>query len=268
MEKKLVKKETKTALHQLALRLSVTADVLQSTLKATAFKECKTNEQFVAAVIVANTYKLNPILKEMSVFVGKGGGVVPIIMVDGFISMVNRQPDFDGVELIENEGDGGDSGTDVESVTAKFYLKSKSHPVMVTEYMKECYNGTREPWKKWPRRMLRHKAYIQGARVAFGFSGVYDQDEAARIVEAELIGGGKPDVEAPKALPIDSPEKNESPYKKMLEQFEISKEILGDEKYYIILEDNGYKHANEIKKVAEGNNILNAMSVAADDKAK
>ena len=29
------------------------------------------------------------------------------------------------------------------------------------------------------RRMLRHKATIQGARVAFGFSGITDEDEAA-----------------------------------------------------------------------------------------
>jgi hypothetical protein len=38
-----------------------------------------------------------------------------------------------------------------------------------------------EPWKKWPVRMLRWKAYIQCARVTFGLSGIYDSDEAARI---------------------------------------------------------------------------------------
>jgi hypothetical protein len=35
--------------------------------------------------------------------------------------------------------------------------------------------------------MLRHKAKIQGAREAFGFAGIYDADEAARIIEAEVI---------------------------------------------------------------------------------
>jgi hypothetical protein len=30
--------------------------------------------------------------------------------------------------------------------------------------------------------MLRHKAMIQCARLAFGFVGIYDQDEAERIV--------------------------------------------------------------------------------------
>ncbi len=33
--------------------------------------------------------------------------------------------------------------------------------------------------------MLRHKAFIQGARVAFGFSGIYDEDEKDRIIAAE-----------------------------------------------------------------------------------
>ena len=37
--------------------------------------------------------------------------------------------------------------------------------------------------------MLRHKAMIQCARLAFGFAGIYDQDEAERIAEAAPIEG-------------------------------------------------------------------------------
>jgi hypothetical protein len=33
--------------------------------------------------------------------------------------------------------------------------------------------------------MLRNKAAIQGIRLAFGFAGIYDPDEAERIVEVE-----------------------------------------------------------------------------------
>jgi hypothetical protein len=39
--------------------------------------------------------------------------------------------------------------------------------------------------------MLRHKAMIQCARVAFGFVGVFDPDEAERIVEVEPTAPGK-----------------------------------------------------------------------------
>jgi hypothetical protein len=35
-----------------------------------------------------------------------------------------------------------------------------------------------------PRRMLRHKALIQAVRVACGFSGIHDEDEALDIAEA------------------------------------------------------------------------------------
>jgi hypothetical protein len=45
-----------------------------------------------------------------------------------------------------------------------------------------CFRNT-DPWKQWPRRMLRHKAAIQCARVAFGISGVMEPDEAERFRE-------------------------------------------------------------------------------------
>lgn len=50
--------------------------------------------------------------------------------------------------------------------------------------MAECQRNT-QPWKSHPKRMLRHKAMIQCARLAFGFTGIYDQDEAERIVETK-----------------------------------------------------------------------------------
>jgi TRAP-type uncharacterized transport system substrate-binding protein len=58
--------------------------------------------------------------------------------------------------------------------------------------------------------MLRHKTLIQGARIAFGFAGIYDEDEAKRIIEADpvnqddVIDGvileGKPSEAAEKLL--------------------------------------------------------------------
>lgn len=183
-------KHPKNAIEKLASRLDLSKEVLMDCLQKTAFSLCKEPAQFVAACVVANTYGLNPLLKEMYAFPGKSGGVVPVVSIDGWIKLVNRQEDFNGVEIIENKEESGQenkSGTKVESVTVKFYMKHREHPVVVTEYMAECFDGTKEPWKRWPRRMLRHKAYIQGARLAFGFGGIYDEDEASRIQEAEVI---------------------------------------------------------------------------------
>jgi hypothetical protein len=47
--------------------------------------------------------------------------------------------------------------------------------------------------------MLRHKVLIQGIRVAFGITGIYDPDEAERIIDAQIAEQpqGKPEVAMP-----------------------------------------------------------------------
>ena len=54
-------------------------------------------------------------------------------------------------------------------------------------------------------RMLRHKALIQCARLAFGFTGIYDQDEAERIIiEKDITAEGetlKQEQKAPEPWP-------------------------------------------------------------------
>ena len=69
-----------------------------------------------------------------------------------------------------------------EWVEAIVYRKDREHPVIVREYLDECYRKT-SPWQSHTKRMLRHKALIQGYRVAFGFHGIYDPDEAEAIAE-------------------------------------------------------------------------------------
>lgn len=127
-------------------------------------------EEFMAMCMVANTYNLNPILKEIYAFPGKGGNVMPIVGVDGWIKLMNSNPAFDGIDFEEGE----------DFCTATIYRKDRAHPIKATEWLAECM-GTTEPWKRWPRRMLRHKAMVQCARIAFGFAGIYDEDEARRI---------------------------------------------------------------------------------------
>jgi phage recombination protein Bet len=192
------------ALTALAARLECDPAELKKTLKATAFANCQTDEQFMAAVIVANTYGLNPILKELYAFPGKAGQVVPMVSIDGWIRLVQNQATYNGVELREVEATGAPGGC--AAVVATFYRKDQDHPTVVTEYMNECYDGNKEPWKRWPRRMLRHKAYIQGARIAFGFGGIYDEDEAHRISEAQEADYtvGKPPVAMPQAKQVEA----------------------------------------------------------------
>lgn len=149
---------------------------LIDTLKATAFKGGNvTDAQMTALMLVAQQYNLNPWLKEIYAFPDKGG-IVPIVGVDGWARIMNDHPQFDGMEFDQDDA----------SCTCIIFRKDRSHPTKATEYMAECRRQNAQPWNSHPKRMLRHKAMIQCARLAFGFGGIYDQDEAERIVESPL----------------------------------------------------------------------------------
>ena len=152
---------------------------LLDTLKKTAFKGAVSDEQMTALLIVANQYKLNPWTSEIYAF-PSNGGIVPVVGVDGWARIINGNGQFDGMEFEQ----------DAESCTCKIYRKDRSHPVSVTEFMEECKRDTK-PWKSHPRRMLRHKAMIQAARLAFGFAGIFDEDEAERIKTLTITSKGR-----------------------------------------------------------------------------
>lgn len=172
-----------------------------SVLKATAFKGPATDAQLTALLIVADQYSLNPFTKELFAFPDKNNGIVPVVGVDGWSRIINSHPMFDGMDFEQ----------DAESCTCIIYRKDRSHPVRVTEYMAECKRANVGPWQSHPRRLLRHKAMIQCSRLAFGFVGIYEQDEAERIVEgaytvSSVSHSKRADVQA--ALPAQSPERD------------------------------------------------------------
>lgn len=162
-------------LAKIAAKYSVEPNKMLTTLKATAFKGDVSNEQLMALLIVADQYGLNPWTKEIYAFPDRQNGIVPVIGVDGWSRIINSHEQFDGISFKQDD----------TSCTCTIYRKDRQHAVEVTEYMSECRRDV-GPWKSHPKRMLRHKAMIQCARLAFGFVGVYDQDEAERIVERDI----------------------------------------------------------------------------------
>lgn len=174
-----------TALQQVASRLSVSPEELQSivinTVMPSGGKQV-TNDEFVSFMVVANEYKLNPLIKEIYALLAKGGGIQPIVSIDGWLKIINTHAEFDGM----THEDVRDSNGDVIAITCSIYKKNTKHPVTVTEYMSEC-KGNTDPWKRWPIRMLRHKATIQCARYAFGISGIVDPDEVERMKDVGAI---------------------------------------------------------------------------------
>jgi phage recombination protein Bet len=148
------------------------------TVRATCMPPNASNEEFAAFLMVAKQYSLNPITREIYAFPKKGGGIQPIVGIDGWMNLINSHPSCDGMDF----KDEFDPKGELASITCTIHRKDRQHPTMVTEYMTECKRPT-EPWTRWPARMLRHKAAIQCARYAFGFAGIIDPEEAERSPE-------------------------------------------------------------------------------------
>jgi phage recombination protein Bet len=169
-------------------------------LRETVVPRETTREQFAAFLLVARQYNLNPITKEIYAFPGRAGGIVPVVGVDGWLRIINEHPQLDGIEFKDHVTDTGE----LYAITAKIYRKDRTHPIELTEYMNECRRPT-EPWNKWPARMLRHKALIQCARYAFGFSGIVEPDELERMNDDGTMERKKPSTQNPQAFRQNPP---------------------------------------------------------------
>lgn len=150
-------------------------------LKATVVPAGISDAQLAAFLMVANSYELNPLLKEIYAFPAKGGGIVPIVSIDGWCNIINKHPQFNGMEF---EFDRDDNGK-LLAITCIMYRKDRDHPVKVVEFMAECVRTT-DPWRQCPNRMLRHKAMIQAGRYCFGFGGIYDSDEGEDVASGMM----------------------------------------------------------------------------------
>lgn len=174
------------ALAVMAARFNVEPTKLLSTLKNTVFKGAN-DDECMALLIVANEYNLNPFRKEIYAFPAKGGGITPVVGIDGWTRMMNERSNFDGIEF-EWEFDGDQFPI---SCTSIIHLKDRSKPVKTTEYYEECQRNT-DLWKNMPRRMLRHRALSQGVRIAFSVGGVMEEDEAEAMMVRDPVEEAKP----------------------------------------------------------------------------
>lgn len=228
---------TPKILNRLADRYCVDADKLLETLKSTAFKQrdgsAPSNEQIMALLVVAEQYGLNPFTREIYAFPEKNSGIVPVVGVDGWSRIINQNMHFDGMEFFASDNyvtpDGAKSCP--EWLECVIYRTDRQYPVRVKEYLDEVYRppfestGSRGsyqisgPWQSHTKRMLRHKAMIQCARLAFGFVGIFDQDEAERIIDGETL-----DVPGPKLIPAIQPITTDQQHQvqRMLERTESS----------------------------------------------
>lgn len=182
----------RSLVEKFAAKYSIESTKLMSILKSTAFRQRGgqevTNEQMAALLVVADQYSLSPFTKEIYAF-PQDGGIVPIVGIDGWSRIINNQDAFDGItfrDVGETKERGKLKRACPEGISCVMQRKDRNHPIEVTEWFEECYRDTK-PWNEMPRRMLRHKAMIQCARIAFALVGIYDEDEGQRIIEGDVV---------------------------------------------------------------------------------
>ena len=174
-------RQPRSVLVDMASRYGMEAAPFEATIRATVCKGSVSREEFAAFLLVAKEYGLNPLTRELYAFPAKGGGIQPIVSIDGWARIINDHPMFDGMEFEDVR-----EGEEIIAITCRMHRKDRSRSIEATEYMTECRRST-DVWKTWPRRMLRHKAMIQCARYAFGFSGIVEQDEYERQMTAHDV---------------------------------------------------------------------------------
>lgn len=199
----------KSILLAMAERFGMEPEAFEATVRATCFpaNPPATREEFAAGMQIAHKLELNPLTKEVHFARLKGGGVQAIIGVDGWYTMANKHPNYDGCDFKLIRDDKGK----VTEIECTIYRKDRTRPTIISELMVECQRGT-EPWKLTPTRMLRHRAFGQCARLAFAFAGVMDEDEYGRWQDLKDVTPKAPLLDVPDipdepetqdALPLD-----------------------------------------------------------------
>lgn len=172
----------KNALEAMAERLQVSPGGLKDTLMKTVFSACNSEAEFVALTIVANTYGLNPLTKEIYAFPKKGGGIMPMIAYDGWVKIMNQHPQFDGIEFNHTLDDKGN----IMAVEGVIYRKDRSRPTKKLIYLREFKKNT-DPWNNSPSHMLDVRCLCHTVRLAFGIHGGIEGDDEAIALDGGVL---------------------------------------------------------------------------------
>lgn len=126
---------------------------------------------------LAAEHDLNPARYEIRAFFDYNKGLSTFVMIDGWLTLANRQPAFDGFDF-EYERD-NQSG--LVAVTCVIHRKDRTRPTKTRCKLSEWRVATSPQWGGKPEWMLEQKALKQGIRRTFGFAGIIDDDDARQM---------------------------------------------------------------------------------------
>ena len=109
-------------------------------------------------------YDLDPFADELSIIKNTDGSGQVLISVDGWFKIINQQHQFAGLSLRESTQEKNGIPLWME---CSIYRHDRILPTVIKEYFEEV-KSEHITWISMPRRMLRHRAIQQCARLAFG----------------------------------------------------------------------------------------------------
>ena len=149
-------------MEQLAQQQAIHIDILSSWLNSQP--GLSSNDHY-RLLHLCEHYHLNPLLGEVGSTVHANGQTQLFITIDGYTKLMNQHPAYAGLTLRE----GIDGAGELAWMECSIYRHDRVLPITIKEYLNEVrINQT--PWEHMPKRMLRHRAVQQCARLAFGFS--------------------------------------------------------------------------------------------------
>lgn len=238
------KAQTQGLIARLAGRFGVEPNRLLKCLTTQVFKQADgrqpSNEELMVLLLVCENFGLNPFNREIFAFRGKGGEIVPVVSLDGWAKIVRSQKDFNGVTFAFSNNTvkvPGCAQELPEFVECAMRIKGVDEPIVIQEFMVECFNDKSPVWKKWPRRMLRTRAFIQCARLAFSLTGLYDEGEdfAEDLSGMVATGSVPPQAQQPAIAQTSAP-------KLALEREKLD-EMLGKLMVFAQNQPNGWERA-------------------------
>jgi len=111
-------------------------------------------------------YRLNPRADEIDLVQFEEGRWQVFITVNGWAKLINAHPAFCGIEF--SEASELEEGVPLW-IGCAIYRTDRVKPIAVREYFSEM-KTEHAAWQQMPRRMLRHRAMQQCARLAFGIT--------------------------------------------------------------------------------------------------
>jgi len=164
-----------------------------------------TDAEFAMFIEFCKSTRLNPFKKEIW-FIKARDRVQMMTGINGFYTIANNHPAYDGMEEVTFETD--EKGKLI-SATAKAWRKDRRFPSIGTAYMSE-YAGTSPIWQQKPRMMLAKVAESIALRKAFPqeLNGLYTQEE----MPAEYSGAPAPRrTQTPVSIDVTPPEARPAP---------------------------------------------------------